>query len=240
MQKKLKFRTRVTRKISLNYLLYLPKDYKPAGEKLWPLMLFLHRAGERGANLTLVTKHGPPKLAAQKKEFPFIIVSPQCPLEQTWNDEALLALLDHVIARFKVDARRIYLTGLSMGGYGTWSLGMKHPERFAAIVPVCGGGNAGDILLVSRNKKHALQTLAVWAFHGAKDDVVPLAESKVMFVALKKAGCKKVKLAVYPDTGHDSYTKTYNNPKLYEWLLKHRRKLKPRSHGCQSAYSFKK
>jgi len=223
MQKKLKFQTRVTRKISLNYLLYLPKDYKPAGRKLWPLMLFLHGAGERGTNLTLVTKHGPPKLAAQK-EFPFIVVSPQCPLEQTWNDEALLALLDHVIARFKVDARRVYLTGLSMGGYGTWSLGMKHPERFAAIAPVCGGGSTGDILLVSRTKKRALQTLAVWAFHGAKDDIVSPTESKVMVAALKKAGCKEVELTVYPDIGHDSHVKTYNNPKLYEWLLKHRRK----------------
>ena len=224
MQKKLNFQTRITRKISLNYLLYLPKVYKPAGGKFWPLILFLHGAGERGTNLTLVTKHGPPKLAAQGREFPFIIVSPQCPLEQTWNDDALLALLDHVIAGFKVDARRVYLTGLSMGGYGTWSLGMKHPEHFAAIAPVCGGGNAGGILLVSRKKKRALQTLAVWAFHGAKDNVVPPAESKVMVAALKKAGCKKVKLTVYPDTGHDSHTKTYNNPKFYEWLLKHRRK----------------
>ena len=224
MQKKLKFQTRVARKISLNYLLYLPENYKPAGEKLWPLMLFLHGAGERGANLTLVTKHGPPKLVAQKKQFPFIIVSPQCLLEQTWNDETLLALLDHVIARFKVDARRVYLTGLSMGGYGTWSLGIKHPEKFAAIIPICGGGNAGDILLANRKKKRALQTLAVWAFHGAKDDIVPPEESKVMVAALKKANCKEVKLTVYPDTGHDSHTKTYNNPKLYEWLLKQRRK----------------
>jgi predicted peptidase len=223
MQKKLKFQTRVARKISLNYLLYLPKDYKPVGGKLWPLMLFLHGAGERGANLTLVTKHGPPKLAAQK-EFPFIIVSPQCPLEQTWNDETLLALLDHIVAKFKVDARRVYLTGLSMGGYGAWSLGMKHPERFAAIVPVCGGGSAGDILLANRIKLRALRTLAVWAFHGAKDDIVSPEESKVMVAALKKAGCKEVKLTVYPGTGHDSHTKTYNNPKLYDWFLQHRRK----------------
>ena len=226
MQKKLEFQTRVSRKISLNFLLYLPKDYKSADGKLWPLMLFLHGAGERGADLTLVTKHGLPKLVAQKKEFPFIIVSPQCPLEQTWNDETLLALLDHVIARFKVDAHRVYLTGLSMGGYGTWSLGVKYPEKFAAIIPVCGGGSAGDILLANQTKLRALQTLAIWAFHGAKDNVVPPAESKVMVAALKKAGCKEVKLTVYPDTGHDSHTKTYNNPETLRVVAKTPAKVK--------------
>jgi predicted peptidase len=187
------------------------------------LLCFLHGAGERGTNLDLVAKHGPPKLAAAKKEFPFVLLSPQCPSGQIWDDAALLALLDHVMARFRIDPRRVYLTGLSMGGYGTWSLGLKHPGRFAAIAPVCGGGTYADILLANPEQNRAMRTLGVWAFHGAKDDVVPPAESRVMVTALKKAGCRDVTLTLYPRAGHDSYTQTYNDPKLYEWFLNHRR-----------------
>ena len=223
MQKELRFHGRVTRKIELRSLLYLPKDYQAEGDQRWPLLLFLHGAGERGTDITLVAKHGPPKLAARKKEFPFILVSPQCPPGQIWDDAALLALLDHVIARFRIDAHRVYLTGLSMGGYGTWSLGLKNPERFAAIAPVCGGGCGADILLANQTKSRTLRSLAVWAFHGAKDTVVPPAESKVMVAALKKAGCHDVSLTLYPHTGHDAHTETYNNPKLYEWFLSRRR-----------------
>ncbi len=224
VQKKLKFKARLTKKVGLKFLLYLPADYTAKNKKRWPLLLYLHGAGERGDDLALVAKHGPPKLIAQGREFPFIIVSPQCPPDQTWDDETLLALLDHIIARYKVDTHCVYLTGLSMGGYGAWNLSMKHPERFAAIAPVCGGGDASNILLVSRTKKRALQTLAVWAFHGAKDDVVPLAESEVMVAALEKIGNRKVTLHVYPKAGHDSYTETYANPKLCEWFLQQRRK----------------
>ena len=217
--RKLTFQTQVTRKIRLSCLLYLPEDYRATSRKRWPLLLFLHGAGERGTDLKLVTKHGPMKLVAQGKEFPFLILSPQCPLEQRWADDALLALLDHVAARYRVDLRRAYLTGLSMGGYGTWSLGTRYPERFAGIAPVCGGGSAANILLARQTKTRALRSLAVWAFHGAKDDVVPPVESKVMVAALKKAGCRKVRLTLYPNTGHDSHTPTYENPKLYQWFL---------------------
>ena len=223
MQRKLKFQSRISRKVGYRYLLDLPEGYNAAAKKRWPLLLFLHGAGERGSDLKLVARHGPPKAVTQKKEFPFIIVSPQCPLEQIWDDEALLALLDHIIARFRIDIRRVCLTGLSMGGYGTWSLGLKHPERFAAIAPICGGGSAANLLMANRAQSRALQSLGVWAFHGANDDVVPPVESKVMIAALKKAGCREARLTVYPKTGHDSYTKTYNNPKLYEWFLKHER-----------------
>ena len=138
----------------------------------------------------------PAKLAPQKGDFPFFLLSPQCPLEQIWDDDALLALLDHVIARFHIDTRRVYLTGLSMGGYGVWSLAAKHPERFAAIAPICGGGSAANLLMANRAQSRALRTLSVWAFHGANDDVVPLAESKVLMAALKKAGCREATLTV--------------------------------------------
>src|SRR6266542_98610 len=157
-------------------------------------------------------------------DFPFIVVSPQCPSGERWHDDVLLALLDDVIAKLKVDTNRIYLTGLSMGGYGSWSLGIKYPERFAAIAPICGGGETIDVLLTSRQKSAALKSLGVWAFHGAKDPVVKLEESERMIAALKKAGVKEAELTVYPEAQHDSWTETYSNEKLYEWFLRHQRK----------------
>jgi len=220
----IKFEARVTKKIPLNFLLYLPVDYCASNGKRWPLILFLHGAGERGANLKLVAKHGPPKLVAHGNQFPFVIVSPQCPSGRTWNDEALLALLKKIISTHRIDATRVYLTGLSMGGYGAWSLAVNFPEYFAAAAPVCGGGNGIDVLLAEGARKRALQSLPIWAFHGANDTVVPVSESRRMLTALKLAGCRRAKLTVYPKTGHDSYTRTYNNPRLYEWLLKQRRR----------------
>jgi predicted peptidase len=207
----------------LTYLLFLPKGYDAKGEKRWPLMLFLHGAGERGTNIWKVATHGPPKLVATQPDFPFIVISPQCPEDHTWSRDVLLALLDDVIADYAVDTKRVYLTGLSMGGYGTWDLGLAHPERFAAIVPICGGGQIISVLLASRAKGQALRTLGVWAFHGGKDPVVPLEESQRMVDALKKAGVEDVHLTVYPEAGHNSWAETYANPKLYDWLLKHHR-----------------
>ena len=168
--------------------------------------------------------HGPPKLARQGKDFPFIIVSPQCPANQLWDNDVLLALLDVVEEKYRVDASRVYLTGLSMGGYGTWSLGLTHPEKFAAIAPICGGGDPIVLMLAGPRKVAAIKSLGVWAFHGGKDPVVRPEESERMAEALRKFGCKEVELTVYPEAQHDSWTETYNNPKLYEWFLAHQRK----------------
>jgi predicted peptidase len=213
----------VTRADETHYLLYLPKDYKAQSGQRWPLMLFLHGAGERGTDLQRVAIHGPPMLARQGKDFPFIIIAPQCPDDRRWENDGLLQLLDHVSASHAVDTNRVYLTGLSMGGYGTWRLGLTHPERFAAIAPICGGGEFIDVLLSSRSKAAALRSLPVWAFHGAKDEVVPLEESERMVNVLNKVGVKDVKLTVYPEVNHNSWTETYNNPEFYEWLLKQAR-----------------
>jgi len=218
------FSKSVTTTVSLDYLLFLPKSAAADPGKKWPLLLFLHGAGERGNDVWLVAKHGPPKIVREKPDFPFIVVSPQCPAGRTWSDDALLALLDDVMARYPVDATRVYLTGLSMGGYGTWSFGLAYPERFAAIVPICGGGDPLRVLLADNAKAEALKSLPVWAFHGAKDPVVKLEESERMVRALNQAGCREVELTVYPEAQHDSWTETYNNPKLYEWLLAHQRK----------------
>ncbi|HTH45948.1 MAG TPA: prolyl oligopeptidase family serine peptidase [Candidatus Limnocylindria bacterium] len=215
------FTATVTKTNHLNYLLYLPKDYGTDTAKKFPLVLFLHGAGERGTNLMVVAKHGPPKQVAAGREFPFILASPQCPEGQVWDDDALLSLVDTLQSELRVDAHHIYVTGLSMGGYGTWSLASKHPERFAAVAPVCGGGERIRTLLPTQ--REALKTLGVWAFHGGKDNVVALSESERMVDAFKKAGVTDIQLTVYPEDGHDSWTHAYNEPTFYDWLLKHSR-----------------
>lgn len=197
----------------MQYLLYLPKGYKKEKTE-WPLILFLHGAGERGSDIELVKKHGPPKLV-EEKDFPFIIVSPQCPAEQWWDVELLKELLDDVISKYQVDENRIYLTGLSMGGYGTWSLAAKYPEKFTAIAPICGGGDP--------KSTSSIKTIPAWVFHGAKDSVVPLARSEEMVESLRYAG-GFVTFTVYPEAGHDSWTDTYNNKALYEWFLNFKKK----------------
>lgn len=218
------FKGKVAKAVSANYLLFLPRDYAEQKSKRWPLILFLHGAGERGTNIWKVAVHGPPKIVKEKPDFSFIVASPQCPTGQRWDNETLLALLDDITKNYKVDKSRVYLTGLSMGGFGTWSLGLTYPERFAAIAPICGGGDPLVLLLADPRKVNALKTLPVWAFHGAKDPVVKLEESQRMVDAMKRIGTKEVELTVYPEAQHDSWTETYNNPKLYEWFLQHQRK----------------
>ena len=225
MQKRCQFEGQKNKTLNLSYLLYLPKEYNAQDKaRKWPLMLFLHGAGERGTNVAKVAAHGPPKLAKLKQELPFIVVSPQCPSGRRWDNETLLALLDDVIAHHQVDTARVYLTGLSMGGYGAWSLGLAHPNRFAAIAPICGGGNLILALLPDPKQQAALKTLPIWAFHGGKDNVVPPSESERMIAAAKKAGCTEVQLTIYPNAGHDSWTEAYNDPKLFAWFLAHERK----------------
>ncbi len=226
MQTPKQFQVSKTQKIQVNYLLFLPKGYEAAKNpqsRRWPLILFLHGAGERGTDIWKVAVHGPPKNVATHPDFPFIVVSPQCPDGQIWSKETLLALLDEVIEKYAVDKQRVYLTGLSMGGYGTWDLGLSGPERFAAMAPICGGGELITLLLSSGQKSTALKSLGIWAFHGAKDPVVPLHESERMIDFVKKAGASEARLTVYPEATHDAWTETYNNPELYEWFLKHRR-----------------
>jgi len=160
-----------------------------------------------------VAIHGPPKEAAAGESFPFILASPQCPTGGWWSDEPVPELIDYLEATYRVDKSRIYLTGLSMGGYGTWYFATKQPERFAAIVPVCGGGVPYRV--------RSLKNMPVWAFHGALDGAVPLEESERLVELLEKMKNEEAKLTVYPEAGHDSWTETYDNPELYKWLLSH-------------------
>ena len=205
------------RTMNARYLLYLPKAYDPNQPKRWPLILFLHGAGQRGNWLWLVKVTGLPRmfwpnLLHRRKDFPFIVVSPQCARNVWWSTDALNALLNEVVNKYMVDNERIYVTGLSMGGFATWSLAMKYPHRFAAIAPICGGGNPANVC--------AIKHLPVWTFHGARDKTVPIGQTENLVEALKKCG-GNVRFTIYPRAGHDAWTETYANPELYTWFLKH-------------------
>jgi predicted peptidase len=206
------FRRTVTREMSGRYLLYLPADYDAS--RRWPLILFLHGSGERGDDVSRVARHGPPKLLAAGDDLPCIVVSPQADSERTWSTWQLDALLEEVAERYAIDDARIYLTGLSLGGYGAWDLAMEFPRRFAALVPVSAQGNPSGVA--------ALRHLPVWAFHGALDDVVPMAGARRMVDDLREAG-GDVRFTVYPELGHDAWTRAYEEPALYEWMLAQRR-----------------
>ena len=201
----------------MEYLLFLPESYAQSANQEFPLILFLHGAGERGSDLDSVKIHGIPKIVETNPDFPFIAVSPQCPEDSWWTSElhTINGLIEEVVEKYQVDASRIYLTGLSMGGFGTWSLASMYPERFAAIAPVCGGGEVRQIL-------RSLVEMPIWTFHGQKDDVIPFSRSEEIVTALKKHG-SSIKFTIYPEAGHDSWTKTYDNPELYKWFLKHSR-----------------
>ncbi|MCK9484848.1 MAG: prolyl oligopeptidase family serine peptidase [Candidatus Marinimicrobia bacterium] len=196
-----------------NYLLYLPPGYSES-DALWPTIFFLHGSGERGRDPKIVKRHGIPKIVDKKPYFQFIVISPQCPANRWWSLENLDVVFEEVTTQYRIDPKRIYLTGLSMGGYASWAWAIEHPQRFAALAPVCGAGNPLEACKI--------KNVPTWVFHGAKDKTVPLHKSEEMVAALKACG-GKVKFTVYPDAGHDSWTKTYDNPKLYEWFLKQTR-----------------
>lgn len=205
---------KITKTATIDYLLFLPRDYNKNKDK-YPLVLFLHGAGERGDDLERVKVHGPPKEILAGRKFPFIVVAPQCPENSSWDNDTLLALLDEIEERHRIDKSRVYVTGLSMGGQGTWELASRAPERFAAVVPICGFGNR---LTVGRMK-----SVPTWAFHGDQDAAVPISQSQVMVDALKAAG-GDVKFTIIPGGGHDVWTDIYHGTEIYDWLLSHRRK----------------
>ena len=199
---------------SYRYLVFEPQTVDGAKTKL-PLILFLHGSGERGDDLERVAIHGPLKYArAHPKEFPFQVVAPQCPEHVWWDVWQLQNLLDEVMTKYPVDPDRVYLTGLSMGGFGSWRLAAVAPERFAAVAPICGGG---DPFVVSLWKE-----LPFWVIHGGKDTTVPLALSAEPVAALR-AIHGRVRFTVLPEAGHDSWTPMYNNPEFYAWLLQQKR-----------------
>jgi len=191
----------------MDYLLYLPDIEAPG--KGFPLMLFLHGGGERGTDLDLIKKHGPPSFLDERTDFPFLVISPQCPEEETWDPLLLLALINEISGVYFVDTNRIYVTGLSMGGTGTWDLAMAAPDKLAAIAPICGEAQ------VSRACE--IKSIPTWVFHGAKDEVVPPSFSDKMVEALQQCGAD-VKYSLYEDVDHFAWVPAYRDPAFYEWM----------------------
>lgn len=196
------------------YLLYLPEGYSKDSSAKFPLILFLHGIGESGSDLQNLIKQSLPKAIEEGLKIPFIVASPQCKMFHWWNTESLKQFLDEIIKENHPDTNRIYLTGNSMGGYATWALAIKYPDLFAAIVPVCGGGNSREV--------YKIKDIPTWVFHGAKDIVVPLSKSRRMVKALRDAG-GNVKFTIYPKEGHHCWRIVYTTPDLYQWLLSHRK-----------------
>jgi len=221
------------RPVEFRYRLLRPQPLVP--DHRYPVILFLHGAGERGVDNARQLKYLPEWLAApeERERRPCFVVAPQCRPDHAWvaidwqtkqvpplpsepavDLAAALAALDAVLAREPVDPRRIYLTGLSMGGYGSWELAARHPDRFAAVLPICGGG---DVATAER-----LAPLPIWSFHGTADPVVPLEVSRRMVRAVETAGGRPV-CSELPGVGHDSWTPAYRNPAVLDWLFAQRR-----------------
>lgn len=214
MLKEDKYVKTIEKQITFNYVCYTPEDYD--GSKPYPLVVFLHGAGERGDDISLLYKHGFLKHVKEGKNYPFIIVAPQCPFEKYWGNytESLNVFLDSIIEEYNVDVDRIYLTGLSMGGTGTWHWLLASPERFAAGVPICGTGVYWNA--------YKVRTLPLWVFHGNKDTIVPIRESEAMVESLNNID-GNVKFTVLDGVGHNAWEYAYND-ELVEWLLQQKRK----------------
>jgi len=201
--------------VAIDYLLSLPPDYDASAK--WPLVVFLHGAGERGDNLEQVRRTTLSRIVEHdnRRRWGFVLLSPQCPRDSYWQPEQVTELIEHVSSRLSIDRDRVYLTGYSMGGFGTWATACHDPDRFAAIAPLSGGG---DVQQAER-----LQELPIWAFHGDKDNVVSIDGDRAMVEAVQKCG-GNVKFTVYPGAGHGICDMTYQDDRLFDWLLAQRRK----------------
>ncbi|MGV3614401.1 MAG: prolyl oligopeptidase family serine peptidase [Fimbriimonas sp.] len=208
------FTGKVTKTVSYRYLVALPDGYEKSRERV-PLVLFLHGAGERGEDVQQVRVHGPLKEIDKGRKIPAVVVAPQCPPRGWWDADALTAMVDHLERKYRIDKDRIYVTGLSMGGFGTWNLATRNPGRFAALAPVCGGGEPAEAAKIA--------SIPIWVTHGDKDTSVQLVESQKMVDATRAAGNSRVRFDIVKGGGHDVWTDFYGNDYFYSWLFAQRR-----------------
>lgn len=208
------FSTSLNLSVSFKYYIYFPDNYYDS-DTSFPMVLFLHGSGERGDDIRLVEEHGIPKMINNGHTFPFITVAPQCPKFQRWSEplysKSLIFLVEEIIRNNRVDIGRIYATGLSMGGYGTLSIAKERPDLFSAIIPVCGGMDTTNIA--------NLKEIPIWLFHGDADEVVPVENSELIYDLLKPIN-PDIKITIYKGVDHNSWDRTYDNKKMYEWMLK--------------------
>lgn len=214
------FQKTLSREASLHYFLYLPPAYD--GTHPFPLLLFLHGGGERGSDLEMLKANGIPRLIAEGQHFPFVIAAPQCPLPYRWPDQidSLAALVEDLAASYCVDRHRIYVTGLSQGGCGTWFLGMRYPHLFAALLPVCG---YRPYTYGYKEKSLPLRDMPIWTFHGALDEVVEVSETDKLVAGLREHG-SAIRYTRFEDANHSGcWERVYAMPEIYDWLLQQAR-----------------
>ncbi len=199
----------------LQYYLYLPQDYQKKAEV--PLLVFLHGGGESGGDLEALKTNGPPKMLAEGREFPFAILAPQNPnTKKWWNTRAIMALLESIQEKYRIDSERVYLTGLSRGGGAAWELAVNYPEKFAAMAVVCGMAPLPYASWINKE-------MPIWVFHGTEDKSVPFSESENMVARLKEMNYD-VTFTIYEGVGHNSWVQAYNTDELYDWFMNQKKK----------------
>ena len=229
-------RTVTIEKTVYNYKVFVPESWDE--KKKWPVIMFLHGAGERGSDNEAQTQVGlGPAIRRQQAVFPFVVVMPQCARDRWWPEPDMQAValkaLDASLKEFNGDTSRVYLTGISMGGYGTWAIALNNAGRFAAFAPVCGGIRLPPRLALALGIKEpvasddpyqsvakAIGKIPVWVFHGAADPIVPVTESRKMVEALKAEG-GNVRYSEYEGVAHNSWDKAYAETEFFSWLLSH-------------------
>ena len=213
--------------IGYKYVVYAPSEYHPQSrQKAWPTIMSLHGSGECGTDgLKQIAVGLGPSIMHDRDRWPFLVIFPQKPdRSKQWEDydKVVMAMLDAEKKQYPIDPERTYLTGLSQGGHGTWTIGANHPDVWAAIAPVCAYVKRNGTTSEVGDLVPKLSSLPVWAFHGAKDDVVLPAETTTMIDALKAAKpAFEPKMTIYPDANHNSWDKAYAEPELPSWFLSH-------------------
>ncbi|KIC02010.1 prolyl oligopeptidase family serine peptidase [Flavobacterium sp. PL02] len=204
-----KIKTEIIQKHELGYALHIPADIK---EKK-PLLIFLHGSGEKGTDIEKVKIHGPFKYLKEHKLDAYVL-APQCPENEEWDTEVLYRLILKIQKENNIDSDRIYVTGLSLGGWGTWNLAFAHPDMFAAIVPI-----SGFVDLIQLEQTCKIAKIPTRIFHGLMDDVVNIDYAITIYKELKKCN-SNVELTIFDDAGHDSWSRVYDNQEIYDWMFK--------------------
>ena len=211
------------RDTNYHYISYTPKEYYDDTLKKWPLIIYLHGGSSRGADTMKLYCCGIPDQMWRKRELPFIIVAPQCPINQRWStDNWFENFYEEVTTKYRIDTNKVYLTGVSLGGSGTWYLAIKYPEKFAAIAPMSGFTHHIDYIIKNTDK---LIDIPIWAFHGKLDKVVEFEDTEWIINRLEGKN-KELKFTADPDAGHGMYWSVYPEQELYDWFLKYDKRVK--------------
>ncbi len=209
--------SQIKEKTNYDYLIYLPSNYS-IEPKEYPLVIYLHGGSQKGNDLNKLKTYGLPYLVDKGMNFDFIIASPQCPDNKYWStDNWFDSLFINIKSKYRIDTSRIYLTGISMGGYGVFITAMDFPDKFAALLPLCGGCNDSDT-----NRICNLKDIPIWAFHGTADDKIPIKETERIVDALEKCG-SNVKFTQIENEGHYIQYLYETNPEIYNWMLQQRK-----------------